>query len=605
MPGGYMSKILFVNLSTGEIKEETPDDKLYRDFIGGHGLGARVLYSRQKGGVDPLGPESHLGLVTGPLTGTPAPLGTRYQVIGKSPLTKGWGDANSGGYFGPHLKFAGYDAVFFIGTSPEPVYLFIDSRKAVLKNASRLWGKDTCETEDALKAEYGDEAEVASIGQSAEKLSLVSCIINRRGCAAGRSGLGAVMGSKRLKAVVVRGDMKVPLADSAAAEELRREQIALIMTAIVRGEPWFENWHKYGTSRGGYNSAISGDSPIKNWSGVGVVDFPNPTGLNGDAAIANLDRREACWHCPVGCEGILKEGTGEYKYPAGARRPEYETQASFGSMCLVNHTEAVAKANDICNRYGLDTISAGAIISFAMECYENGLITREDTGGLELTWGNHRSMIAMLELLAKREGFGDVLADGVKVAAERIGKGADRFAIHIGGQELGMHDPKFTRFFPDRPAAARYQMDATPGRHTANFGPTAFLTAITNAMGLCSFGNNPLAGNAAKYAVGFMKAVTGWDRSEAELLKCGERIVNMRHVFNLREGINPLQWKVHPRIIGRPPLTQGPLAGMTADLEAQVYWNLGALDWDRVTTKPSRAKLTGLGLDDVAKELWP
>jgi aldehyde:ferredoxin oxidoreductase len=214
-------------------------------------------------------------------------------------------------------------------------------------------------------------------------------------------------------------------------------------------------------------------------------------------------------------------------------------------------------------------------------------------------------MIAMLELMAKREGFGDVLADGVKVAAERIGRGADKFAVHIGGQELGMHDPRFTGFAPGRPAAARFQMDATPGRHTASFGPTAFQTAVVNATGICTFGSQPFGDNLVKYIADFMKAVTGWDRSPAEILKCGERIYNMRHVFNLREGINEMKWKVPDRVIGKPPMTQGPLAGLTADLEAQVYWNLGALDWDRVTTKPSKAKLLELGLDDVAKDLWP
>ncbi len=605
MPGGYMGKILFVNLSTGEIKEETPDEKLYRDFIGGHGIGARILYSRQKGGVDPMGPDNHLGLITGPLTGTPSPMGCRYQAVGKSPITGGWGDANSGGYFGPHLKFAGYDGVFFNGISPKPVYLLIDSGKARMMDAAKLWGKDNYETEDTLKAEYGKEAEVVSIGRAGENLSRMACIINHRGCAAGRSGLGAIMGSKRLKAVVARGDIKVPLADGETAQQLRRDQIAEWRTAVVRGEPWLETRHKYGTSAGTEDSAHSGDSPIKNWGGVGIVDFPAISGLNRDAAVANLERSDTCWGCPVACEGILKEGTGEYKYAAGNRRPEYETQAAFGGMCLVNDTEAIAMANDICNRAGLDTISAGTVLAFAMECYENGLITKEDTGGIELKWGNHHSMIAMTEKMANREGFGNVLADGVKIAAERIGKGADRFSVQIGGQELGMHDPRFFRTGgPDRPAAARYQMDATPGRHTAAFGPSAFMTALVNAMGLCSMGNMPLA-DPAKYLTGFMKAATGWDRSMAELLRCGERINNMRHVFNLREGINPLQLKVHPRIIGDPPDKAGPLAGIRADIEAQNYWNLGALDWDRVTTKPSKAKLLSLGLDDVARELWP
>jgi aldehyde:ferredoxin oxidoreductase len=605
MPGGYMGKILFVDLSTGELKDEVLEEKLCRDFIGGYGIGARILYSRQKGGVDPLGPENTLGLVTGPLTGTPATTGTRYTAVAKSPLTGGWGDANSGGNFGPHLKFAGYDAVFFNGIADRPVYLFIDNGKAELRDARHLWGKDTYETEDALKAELGEAAEIVGIGPSGEKLSLISCIITRRGAAAGRSGLGAVMGSKKLKAVAARGNQKVPLADSEVADRLRDEHIAQMRAAQAGRDSFLDRFHKYGTASGGWPSAHSGDTPVKNWGGVGIIDFPDRSGLARDTAIANLERRTGCWRCPIACEGRLKEGTGEYKYPAGTRRVEYETQGSFGTMCLNNNTESINMANHICNSYGLDTISAGTVIAFAIECYENGLITKADTGGIELTWGNHRAIVAMTERMAKREGFGDILADGVKIAAEKIGKGADEYAIHIGGQELGMHDPKLMPAYRlGQVAAARYQMDATPGRHTQDVGPTSFQGHIVNAAGLCSFGNMPAA-DPGKYIAGFMSAVTGWDRSMDELLKIGERIANMRHVFNLREGINPLKWKVHPRIIGKPPQKEGPLAGVTADIEAQVYWNLGALDWDRITTTPSRKKLLELGLDDVAQELWP
>jgi len=588
MAGGYMGKVLFVDLSKGELKDEALDEKLCRDFIGGYGIGARIIYSRQEAGVDPLGPENILGFMTGPLTGTPATVGVRYTAVGKSPLTNGWGDASSGGDFAPHLKFAGYDGVFFTGLSEKPVYLFIDNGKAELRDASHLWGKDTYETEDMLQAEHGRQTYISCIGQSAEKLSLISCIITKRGAAAGRSGLGAVMGSKKLKAVAVRGNQKVPIADSETANRLRREHIA-----ELRAAEW--PMRKYGTTGGTHLSAHSGDTPVKNWGGVGVVDFPDPSGLSGDATIANQERDETCWRCPIACEGILKEGTGEYKYAAGSRRPEYETQGAFATMCLNNNTESIAMVNDICNRYSLDTISAGCTIAFAIECYESGLITQKDTDGIELTWGNHRSIVAMTEKMAKREGFGDILADGVKVAAEKIGKGSEKYAVHIGGQELGMHDPKLS---PMSPAAARYQMDATPGRHTQGFGPSGFRGHVINATGLCFFGG-------AKYIAGFMSAVTGWDRSMDELLKAGERIATMRHVFNLREGINPLELKVHPRIIGKPPYETGPLAGVTADIEAQNYWNLGALDWDRVTTKPSKKKLLELGLEDVAKDLWP
>jgi len=520
-------------------------------------------------------------------------------VVAKSPLTGGWGDTNCGGDFGPNLKFAGYDGVFITGISEKPVYLIIDNGKAELREATHLWGKLTFETDDLLQSEHSKTAKVVSIGPSGEKLSLIACLMNHRIDAAGRSGLGAVMGSKKLKAVVVKGDRKVPIADIEAANRLRKEHIA-----EMRG-PFLEEFHKYGTTGHTAASARSGDTPVKNWGGVGIIDLSDTSALEREVTNANVEIRTGCWRCPAACKGRLKEGAGEYKYPAGTHRPEYESQGAFGAMCLNNNSEAIAMAGYICDNYGLDTISAGAIIAFAMECYEHGLITKADTGGIELTWGNHRAMIVLLEKIARREGFGDILADGVKVAAERIGKGAEEYAVHIGGQELGMHDPKFAfPAFAGKPTAARYQMDATPGRHTSGFGPTQFQDYLVNAAGLCLHSNLIIA-DPVKYIVGFLSAVTGWERSMDELLKAGERIANMRHVFNLREGINPLEYKVHPRIIGRPPQKEGPLAGVSCDIEAQVYWNLGALDWDRVTTKPSKKKLLELGLDDVAKELWP
>lgn len=600
MAGGYMEKVLFVNLSTGKLEVETLDEKTCRDFIGGYGLGARILYSRQKAGVDPLGPENILGFITGPLTGTPAPTGARYIVVGKSPLTGTWGDANSGGEFGPYLKFAGYDAVFFTGISARPVYLLINNGKAELRDAGHLWGKDTYETESLLQAEHGQESRVSCIGPSGEKISFISCIITQRGCAAGRSGLGAVMGSKRLKAVVVKGGQTVPVADKQAVDKLRKEYLAALNDTQSRGHSFLESFRKYGTSSHAALSAHSGDTPVKNWGGIGVTDFPDVSGIEPDAVIANLDKHIGCWHCPIACEGSLKEGTGEYRYVAGSRRPEYETLASFGAMCLNNNTESIAMANYICNRYGIDTISAGCTIAFAIECYENGLITKEDTGGIELTWRNHRAIVTMTEKLARREGFGDILADGVKVAAERIGRGTEKYAVHIGGQELGMHDPKLMPPMVGNiaSAAARYQMDATPGRHTQGFGPGSFVSHALSAAGLCYFGRM------TPYLTNFMNAVTGWDYSEDELFKAGERIATMRHVFNLRESINPLKWQVHPRIIGKPSFESGPLAGVTADIAAQIYWNLGALDWDCFTTKPSKKKLLYLGLDDVVKDLW-
>ena len=603
MSGGYMGKMLFVDLSNGAIKEEALDEKTQRSFAGGYGLGARVLYSRQKGGVDPLGPENVLGLVTGPLTGTPVPTGARYEVVGKSPLTGGWGDANSGGEFGPYVKFAGFDAVFVTGISPRPVYLLLDDGKAELKDATALWGKDAYETEDTLTAQYGKDSRAACIGPSGEKLALIAAVMTDRGSAAGRSGLGAVMGSKRLKAVVARGNREVPIADKDSLDKLRAEQIKGWRTPGPRGGLSFiENWHKYGTSAIAASSAHSGDTPVRNWGGAGSVDVPNIKELNADAILAKVTRPSGCWHCPIACKAVMVEGKGQYKYAAGSRRPEYETLASFGAMCGQSDEEAINMANDICNRAGLDTISAGTVVAFAIECYENGILTKKDTGGIDLRWGDHKAMVEMTELVARNEGLGAILAQGVKRAAERIGKGADKFAVHAGGQEVGMHDPKLAGF-GGWESSAKYQLDATPGRHTQGFGPASFRGHLVNCMGVCTFGFG--FGGGPEGFAGMINAVTGWGASTEELFKIGERALNLRHAFNLREGINELKVYMHPRIVGRPPLKVGPLAGVTTDVEAQIYWNLGALDWDHASTKPSKAKLLSLGLDDVAKDLWP
>jgi aldehyde:ferredoxin oxidoreductase len=472
-----------------------------------------------------------------------------------------------------------------------------------LKDAGQLWGKDTYETEDILMAEYGKESHVVCIGPAGEKLSLIASIMTDRGSAAGRSGLGAVMGSKKLKAVVARGTMNVPIADKAEVMKISKAYIKLMRICKPSGMSPMDQRRNYGTTLATYDSAHSGDSPVKNWGGIGIIDLPDRAGLHHDVFAARVERGHACWNCPLRCRGILKAGEGEYKYAAGCRRPEYEAAAVFGANCGNSHTESIIVANDVCNRAGLDTISAGSVIAFAIELYENGILTKKDTDGIDLKWGNHQAMVAMTMKLAKREGLGDILADGVKIAAEKIGKGSKKFAIHIGGQEVAMHSPMINPIGPCFMAAARYQIDATPGRHTVLFGPFSFVhNHFLDMTGLCHFGMWP---QYEELMVGIFKAVTGFNFTWNDMSKTGERIVNLRHAFNLREGINELKWPVHPRILGIPPQTIGPLAGVTADLEAQVYWCLGALDWDRVTTKPSKTKLLSLGLDDVAKDLWP
>jgi aldehyde:ferredoxin oxidoreductase len=617
MARGYMGKMLFADLSKHELKDEILDERLCRQFIGGYGIGARVLFSRQKAGVDPLGPDNILGILTGPFTGTQALSGTKHTVVGKSPLTGGWGDANSGGYFGAFLKYAGYDALFFLGVSEKPVYLFIDNGKAELRDATHLWGKDTRQTEEILKSELGKDVEVACIGPSGEKLSHIAAVLSKNRTAA-RSGLGAVMGSKKLKAVAVKGKMKVPVADEEKTKELRKKWQAELGGHIVWLKP-------FGTPFLVDIGVQSGDSPVKNWAGVGVIDFPDFQTLAKEYVMERMDKKFACYMCPIGCGGYMKAGTGEYKYPAGARKPEYETTAMFGTNCLNNNLESIIKAGDICDRYGIDTISAGAAIAMAIEGYEKGLITKSDTDGIELTWGNHKSIVAMTEKLVNREGFGDVLADGVKVAAERLGKGTEQYAIHVGGQELPAHDPKHSFHY-----ATSYRMDPTPGRH---FVGSELSDAPGHPAGLLpKFDFNSFSGRAEARRIGsnfhqtvvctgmclfvywafpnvdpiaeFMRAITGWDVTDEELLTTGERILNMRQAFNIREGLNPLEYKMPGRVVGKPPLKEGPVAGVTVDEETMIKEYLTTMDWDLKTARPNKKKLMELGLTDVAQELW-
>ncbi len=615
MAQGYMGKILIADLSNHKLRDEIPDEAFYRNYLGGCGTGARYIFSNQKAGIDPLGPDNILGFITGPLNGTRAISGTRYVIVGKSPLTGTWGDANSGGYFSAFLKFSGYDSIFVNGISEKPVYIFINNGKAELRDASHLWGKDCYDTEDILKAEHGEDTAVSCIGPSGETLSLISGIVHSKGSVAGRSGLGAIMGSKKLKAVAVKGSMKVPVADEQKVKDLRKKYQGLLAGHI-------DMMRKYGTNFVNVISIETGDSPAKNWGSNGMVDFPDPYPLGYEPMYQRQLKRAACYQCAVGCEAVMKKGTGEYNYVEGTYRPEYETVIMYGSNLLNNNLESIIKANDLCNRYGIDTISGGATVAFAIECFENGIINKKDTDGIELTWGNHRAIVDITEKIGRREGIGAILADGVKSAAERIGKGAEKYAIHIQGQEVPAHHPIIHPEF-----VTNYAGDATPGRHTLGseeMHPPGFMPEFDHEMikgrgilhkrginiqhalsscGMCLFVYIVLPTIDA--IPDFMQAVTGWDITLDELLVTGERIANMRQAFNIREGLNQRQFKIPGRILGIPPYKEGPLANRTVELDTLVDDYYAAMDWDLKTGKPSREKLLELGLDDVAKVLYP
>jgi aldehyde:ferredoxin oxidoreductase len=616
----YNGRILSVNLTTGEIDVEELPEEMYRQHLGGYGLGARLLFDRIPADADPMGPDNILGFFPGLLTGTPL-FGQRFQVVCKSPKNGGWGDANCGGDFGPMLKFTGYDGILFFGESEKPVYLYIDEETVELRDAEPYWGMLAIDCEDRFKEELGKKISVALIGPAGENLSFMAGVANERGRLAARSGVGAVMGSKRLKAVVAKPTRKILAQDKDVLKTVR----ASLDEFSEASKRFFTT---FGTTGITSNSAVSGDSPVKNWGGVGIVDLVDQydmSGATGPAVNESMEKKYACWHCPVACGAESVDGSdrGEFAFPKHTHRPEYETMGAFGTMNGNNNIDSLIALNHWCNQYGLDTISAGATISFAIECFESGLLTKEDTDGIELTWGNASSILDTLHQIGRREdGIGDLLADGTKIAAERISQGASEYAIHIDGEELPMHDPKLDIGF-----GASYKLDPTPARHTiwspgkaSKFGSKPLMPEvkgqaagmggplkhahesahIMNAAGMCYFIYTMSPTNRIPE---WINLVTGWDTDEAELQEVGERVANLRLGFALKHGNNPAAREVNGRINGEPAQTEGPLEGVTVDvatMQREWYEEAG---WDEASGKPTRAKLESLGLADVADAL--
>lgn len=603
------SRVLYLDLSSGKQEIEEYSSEFTRKYVGGYGLAAKLMWDKQKPNADALGPDNMLGMFCGTCSGSKALVASRYAVVGKSPLTGGWGDSSSGGYFGPEIKANGFDGMFFTGVSEKPVYVLIDNGNVEIKDASDLWGKDTYLTDDALKEKHGAKAQVSCIGPASEKLSLISGISTDKGRFAARSGLGAVMGSKKLKAVVlVNGSYEAPVAHP--------EKLMDIRNVNMPKDPVFT---KYGTAKEPAGYTESGEAPAKNWGAAGSSVFTTAYKITGDEIIKYQKKKYTCSHCPIVCGGLMEVPDGPFATGGLTHKPQYETLGALGIMCLIDDPAAMIKFNEICNRTGLDTISAGGAVAFAIECMENGIITKEDVD-LDLTWGNAEAAIRLTQMIGDREGFGDVLADGVKRAAERIGKGAEKYAIHIGGQEIAMHDPKNTNGL-----TLTYLLDPTPGRHSAGgelLTPSDFevgrvekgvytgraenhqkvvnIYNVSNAYGNCMLAYFFI--KSAQSFHQFVAAVTGWDFDLEEAMQAGERIQLLRHAFGLREGVNPLDWQkgLSPRIFGQEPLTEGPNQGITIDIQAMINEYLEYADWDKTTAVPSRQKFTSLGLEEVS-----
>jgi len=651
---GYNGKILWVDLTKEEIKEEEPDIEIYKKYLGGYGLGVYYIYTRIKPKCDPLGPDNIIGFCPGLLTGSTAPFSGRYMVCGKSPLTGGWGDSNSGGNFGNAIKRSGYDAIFITGIAKEPVYLHIGEKGNELIDASELWGKDVVETENILKKKYG-KCDSATIGSGGENKCLIAGIVNDSARIAARSGLGAVMGSKKLKTICITNKKKLKIADRKLMVELSKEynkrinkkKKNLFISTVVNLSPNFASLlritkihyskfkiaslyaqflHKVGTPFFYGILTNIGDAPIKNYKGVAKLEFPEKRYKKMDGSYLKKFVTEpvGCYTCPLRCGAKLDIPELGLK---DVHRPEYETLAAFSGLLLNDDLKTIILINEYLNRQGIDTISCGGVIAYALECVEQGLLKKEDfkckdyPDGFLPEWNKSEYLLPLCKMIVNREGIGDILANGVKKASEKI-KGSEEFAIHSGGQELPMHDARFTKGL-----MLTYVADPTPGRHTAGSidyflaGPgNLFLKGFKvknsknpkkkgkaqaevvkfiqsfNSLGLCMFsewcGRYPL--------LEMIKAVTGWSISVDEILEIGWRIQTLRQMFNAREGA--IRHEVSKRAIGDPPMEKGPLKGKKIDVEPMIKYYYEYIGFDE-TGIPKKETLEKLGLDFCIDDL--
>ncbi len=620
MPQGFVQKILKVNLSNGSITTDEPEEGFYRKYLGGGALVAYYLLNETPPGIDPLSAENKLIFAVGPVTGTPMPGGSRICVGAKSPLTGGIAKSELGGYVGYELKRAGFDAIVVEGKSESPVFLWINNGEVQIKDASSMWGTSVLETHERIEAEVGERmVRTMIIGPAGENLSAISCIIGDLRNAAGRGGLGAVMGSKNLKAVAVKGNQAARAFDQAKYIELARWMNNNYMDVGGR------DFHEFGTGTTAMMSSGNevGNLPVRNW-GDGYFEEVEKITADVLKDTVRVDM-EACPACQVRCKKVVELENKNYKVDRRGGGPEYVTLAVFGSFCGVDDLDAICKANELCSFLSLDTISTGATIAFAMECYENGLLNLEDTDGLDLRFGNAEAMLKVIELIATREGIGDILADGTRKAAERIGHGADEFAMHIKGLELGMHEPRLKQGL-----GISYAVNALGGDHMAtvhdpmfsqegpgmdkarslgvpdplkidDLGP-AKVNAIMRHHFWRMFGDSAILCHFVPWTfiqqVEIIRLLTGWDYSAAEALRVGERVATMSRAFNMREGLTAADDTLPKRFFS--PTPRGGLQNSSIEPErfdGGVHTFYRMMGWDSETGLPSNEKLAELGID--------
>jgi aldehyde:ferredoxin oxidoreductase len=553
--------------------------------------------------------------MSGLLTGTPSPSASRYSIVTKSPLTGIWAQSSSGGRWGVDLKHSGFDGIIFEGVSENPVYLIIDNEEAELRDATELWGKNVSETTRLLKGALDETFNVAAIGLAGENLVSYAAVMNDLHRAAGRCGVGAVMGSKRLKAIAVRGTKKIEIAQEKAFQDVAAKQFELLNESILGA-----GLEAYGTTLVLDMVNVCGGLPTRNWQ-TGVCSFAEE--INGESLSEKvLVSPVGCFSCPIKCGRNSEIRKGPYEGQKG-EGPEYETVGTFGAMCDISDLEAITMAHYLCNDYGLDTISCGNTIAFTMECFERGILTKEDSDGLEIAFGDADTMIALVHKIAKREGIGDLLAEGTRQMAQRLGRGSERFAMNVKGLELPAYDSRGAKI-----TGLAFATANRGGDHiTAYVQAPTYLAApflvieeseiqdplkenpeeakvvkeledaltVFDAAGCCKFMG--LALDADEWSA-IVATLTGWDFGVEEFRKTGERIYNLERVFNIREGITRTDDTL-PRRLLEEPLPEGPAEGQVNNLEILLDPYYEFRGWDKATGKPTPEKLKELGLEEV------
>lgn len=598
---GWIGKILRVNLTKGEWGVEELDRNIAEKFIGGRGLGSKILYDEIEPKVDPLSPDNKLILATGPLTGTSASAAGRYMAITKSPLTGTIACSNSGGHFGAELKFAGFDLIVIEGKSKEPVYLYIEDGKVEIRDAKHLWGKTTHEATDQILSETDMDARVACIGPAGEKLVRFACIINDKHRAAGRSGVGAVMGSKNLKAVAVKGSGSVQVADKEAFRKATLDGFQKVKANPVSSQ----GLPTYGTAILINIINQSGILPTRNFQ-EGV--FEGAEKISGETIAEQiLVRNRACFACPIACGRVVR--VTNPKYACFSEGPEYESDWALGACCGVDNIDAIGKANYLCDILGIDPISAGVTIACGMELFEKGIVSKEEVGR-SLNFGDPDAMVEMVKAIGYREGFGDILAEGSYRVAERYGH--PEYSMSVKKQEFPAYDARgaqgmgleyatsnrgacHVRGYMISPEILGSPQKLDPFETEEKAGWTKTfqdLTAVVDSSGICLF--NTFAFGAPEI-LEYLKAATGVKMTLEELMKAGERIWNLERLFNLKAGISGKEDRLPDRLL-KDPMPGGPAKGLVVKLEKMLpeYYELRGWDKEGV---PTKEKLRELGLE--------